>query len=130
MFRTCLFEKRWDELKNVNRIVLYIIIGLLLLLFAFWGLSFAQCERLTKLYGHMFNESYRQHTMLEDIAYHKVLYYSENTAKVYYVTTGKGSGHILTFSKSEIHDEWAFVNWDTVWSTSGSADGFVWPYIR
>ena len=38
------------------------------------------------------------------------------------------NGNILTYKKE--NGSWYFDRWETVWSRSGSADGFVWPYIR
>lgn len=113
--------------KKINK---YVFLALLLIFLIYWLVSYIQCEQLTKTYGHEFSEAYLNYTMLGDIQYYKVLLYTETTAKVYYVTTDGGSGNILVFQKSELYDGWKFISWETVWSTTGSADGFVWPYLR
>ncbi len=51
---------------------------------------------------------------------------SKDFARVYYVG---GTGDILTFSKVDETWELEHNGWETVWSKTGSADGFIWPYF-
>ncbi len=94
-----------------------------------WGIFVLKCEFLTYKYGNQFEKIYKENTMIGEIEYLKVLEYSDFTAKVYYVSKNYTGGDILSFLKKNGH--WKYNKWErTVWSKTGSADGFVWPYIR
>ncbi len=112
----------------MKKILKVIIISVLILFIAFWGLSILKCEILTYLYGEQFARMYREYTMLDGIDYFKVLNYSEDSARVYYVGLERSNGSILGFYKE--NGNWCNRGWNVIWSTSGSADGFMWPYIR
>ena len=94
-----------------------------------WLLAFIRCEYLTVRYGEQFADAYREHTMIAKPDYLKILRYTENYAEVYYVKKGAG-GNVLSFGRTDAQGEWFFVEWETIWSRSGSASDFVWPYIR
>lgn len=101
------------------------IIGLLIICFVlFWLSSLLICEINT--YKH--SEEFRNIGNIEDQNGNiKVLNYTDNFARVYW--TSEYNGNIFTYKKH--NNKWIFENWEkTVWSSSGSADGFVWPYIR
>ena len=67
--------------------------------------------------------------MIGNIEYLKVLNYTSDTAQVYFVSANRTGGNILSFSK--LNGKWKYDKWErTVWSKIGSADGFIWPYIR
>jgi hypothetical protein len=66
--------------------------------------------------------------MIDDIEYFKVMEYSKTSAHVYYVTKNRTSADLFTFSKKD--GQWVIEKWTTIWSRSGSADGFIWPYYR
>ena len=102
-----------------------ITVGIVLLL---WIGSLVKCEVLTNRYGTEFQELYKDNTMLDEIDYLKVLGYTDDTARIYYVAKDRSSGNILVFGNE--NGKWSCKNWETVWSKSGSADGFIWPYIR
>ena len=109
--------------------IIKILVATLIFVLVVWGSSLIKCELLTFLYGDQFNNIYRENTMLGDIEYLKVLKYSYKTAQVYYVSRNHLSGDILVFSKE--NGEWEYDHWKkTVWAKYGSADGYVWPYIR
>lgn len=94
-----------------------------------WLAAFLKCEILTHQYGGEFAETYRENTMLCEPEYWKVLEYNEDFARVYYVGEGRCYGNILRFKK--VNGTWKYDLWEaTVWSKTGSADGYVWPYIR
>lgn len=105
-----------------------ILIGLIMFCFI-WGISVLKCEILTWKYGGQFKTVYQENNMMGDIDYLKVLNYSETNARIYYVSKNRAGGDILSFSKH--NDVWKYDKWErTVWSKTGSADGFIWPYIR
>ena len=114
-----------EKMKRIAIMVLMIAVMLVLL---WWIGSLVKCEVLTNRYGIEFQELYKDNTMLNEIDYLKVLGYTSDTARIYYVAKDRSSGNILVFNKE--NDKWSCTSWKTVWSKSGSADGFVWPYIR
>lgn len=105
---------------------LIIVLSPLLIFLLIWGVSLAKCEILTMMHRNEFNEAYKSNTMLGETEYCKVIDYSEDRARVYYVSSNCSGGDVLTFTKE--NGEWKYENWDTIWSTTGSADDFIWPY--
>lgn len=100
----------------------------------FWLASLAMCEYNTYKYADMF-KSVKIHDIggegyLNDGKL-KVLKYTADSAEIYYVFTGdlNSSGNIYHFKSDEMN-QWIFDGYETVWSKTGSADGFIWPYIR
>lgn len=92
-----------------------------------WGVSLARCEILTFIHGAEFTDLYETNTMLGEQEYLKILEYSDEYAKIYYVGTDNSMGNILSFVKNGEH--WDYYRWERcVWSTSGNADGIIWPY--
>lgn len=113
-------------MKKVLKIALLLIVLVPLL---FWAASIVKCEILTFQYGEQFEEIYKENTMMGEIDYLKILNYSDSSARVYYVSKNRSGGDILIFAKK--NGQWFYDRWETtVWSKMGSADGFVWPYIR
>lgn len=100
---------------------------LLLVPIAIWLFSIAKCEYLTAKHGHEFEIQISQYTMVSSYDYLKVLEYDDNHAKVYYVERFAG-GDVLYFERDA--SAWHFSKWETVWSSTGSASEFIWPYIR
>lgn len=107
-------------MKYLKRIICLLIICFV----SFWLCSLLICEINT--YKH--SEEFRNIGNIEDQNGNiKVLSYTDNFARVYW--TSDYNGNIFTYKK--YNNKWNFENWErTVWSSSGSADGFVWPYIR
>ncbi len=100
----------------------------------FWLGSIAVCEFNAFKYGDIF-----RNVEVHDIGGRrcltdekiKVLEYSDEYAKVYSVfeTESNKGGSIYYFRRS--NNNWEFDRWgETIWSKMGSADGFIWPYIR
>lgn len=113
--------------NTLKKKILITVIAAAAVMIAVWIGSLIKCEILTDKYYNEFSGAYRQNTMLADeIEYFKVLSCSENSAEVYYVAEGKSSADLLTFAKQD--DEWVQTDWETVWSSSGSASGAVFPY--
>ena len=114
----------------MKKALIIILVCILLLSILFWGGSILKCEILSRKYVHQFIDAYKENTILSECETIKVLEYTETTACVYYITQMRSSGNILYFERSNANSEWEFVNWNVIWSKHGSADGFVWPYIR
>ena len=111
-----------DTRKKVKMIIL-----IPLFIFAvIWIASLAKCVGLTCVYKGQFKDNYYEHTMIGDIDYLRVLDYSDNESRVYYVSKGRAAGSTVTFLKTD--GEWEVSKWDTVWSSTGSASEVIWPY--
>lgn len=111
------------EKKSLS--VICILIGLCVI---FWILSIIHCEVLTLQRSAEFENLWQENTMLSEPDSIKVLEYSDTYAKIYHRSIEGGA--TLEFSRTDSQSEWEFLYWDTIWSRSGSADGFIWPYIR
>lgn len=118
-------EREWTEgyftYAKKTKVILICCIPILI-----WFLSFAKCEIDTILHGKEFEGEYNQTNMIGGNPKPKVLTYSDDEAKVYYVD--ELGGIILWFEN--IDGEWIMEEWDAVWAKGGSADGFMWPYGR
>ena len=112
-------------IKN-KRIFLIMVICILLIVLLF---PYIKVEILTIQHKSEFNNLYESNGMLKEIEYFKVMNYSKKSAEVYYVSKGKKAGLLYEFIKDE-KDVWQLEQWDVVWSASGSADNFIWPYYR
>ena len=102
-----------------------IIISFIVFFIIFRVIVFTKIDLLTLMHSNEFKDKYHQTLMINGHPKPKVMEYSSSSAKVYYVN--KDGGDVLWFEKND--DEWVIVNWDTVWSSSGSADGFIWPFV-
>ena len=93
-----------------------------------WGAELLHCEYLTAQYADdALRGACQQHYGYGTLEKYKLLDYSKwGFAKIYAADGQSGYVFILT-SDSE---NWQVVNWYTVWSKQGSADGLVWPYFR
>lgn len=107
----------------VKLFIIAIVITILL-----WLIAIVQCEMLTLHHGSEFDNRWQEYTMLDEPQQLKVLEYNENTAKIYLFNSD--GGDVLFFSRYSQTSDWSFESWETIWSKTGSADGFVWPYIR
>lgn len=83
-------------------------------------------ELLSLRYGELFECT--EFEMVDDISYCKVMRYEKEQAQVLYVCKDKLS--ILVEYEKDNDDEWKAINWKCVWSSSGTADGFIWPFYR
>jgi len=107
-------------------IIIFIIVACSILI---WIASLVKCEVLTFQHWKEFETLYKETNMLGEQEYLKVLDYSDISARVYYVGINRAGGNILRFVKQ--NGQWVYAEWEeTVWSKTGSADGFMWPYIR
>lgn len=92
-----------------------------------WLVSLIRCEVLTRLHGNEFLNIHKETNMLDEIEFLRVLDYTKSRAQIYYAGADKSSGDIVGFVRCG--DIWEFNEWETVWSSQGSADGIIWPYL-
>lgn len=113
--------------RKIRKTALKSVVTVIAALIAVWTVSLIKCEIITKQHYDEFSQAYRQNTMINqaEIDFFKVLDCSENSAEVYYVSRDS-FGCVLNFEKSG--DEWLQSSWSTVWSSTGSASGAVFPY--
>ena len=72
-------------LKNKTALIVGIVIFVVALLFFSIAFPYIKAEYLTIKYGKQFNELYSLNGWIDEIEFFKVIDYSENEAKVYYV---------------------------------------------
>lgn len=107
--------------KGIKLIILMSIAAFIL----YWLFSIGICEYNTYVHGNEFDSF---PALVDPESKVKVLEYGNDTARIYTESGKYGNGNIITYKKE--NGNWYFDRWETVWSGSGSADGFVWPYIR
>ncbi len=110
--------------KNLLRLTLWATVGCILITL----FPYAKAELLTRRHGQEFEGLYKLTGMISEIEYFKVISYTETQARVFYVSQDHAAGNLLTFSSR--NNEWVLEEWETVWSTSGSAGRFMWPFYR
>lgn len=113
-------------MKQMRRLMLFVAAVVL----AGWLFSLGFCEFNTWKYGAEFKElPGEMNSMIDGVSTYKIISYSDNASRVYYVDRTKHSGNILRFIKKD--GEWYLDKWEkTVWSKTGSTDSFIWPYFR
>lgn len=104
-------------------------------------------NRLTKKYGSEFCELYSENGFYSDIEYLKVFQYRDEKADIYYLDNTRlkkelsnlSQEYAVVFYVEENHssasffifyDEngsWKLLSWSPVWSSLGTADGFMFP---
>lgn len=107
-----------------SRRYLWLLGGLILLAFLFY--PYLQAEILTWQHGPAFKDGYQQTGLIAEVEYFKVIKHSTTTAEVFYVSKDHAGGNLLIFSYEE--NQWQLKRWSAVWSKTGSADGFMWPF--
>ncbi len=109
-----------------------VILVVLVLLLAIWGIAVAHCSILTARYGDEFLdfESMEYDFMHSWTNYsnHRVLSYSKTVAVVYYF--GSDGGEKVEFRK--IDDQWYYQRTLMMWSNNGGTadDYFIWTYFK
>ncbi len=109
-------------MKMIKRFFLVAIVVYI----ALWSFALIQCEINTnRLKGELpvLEDIYGEHNYNKV----KVLYYNNCYACVYATTDHYGNMYHL---KKEHSQNWEQYAWECIWSRNGSADGFIWPYIR
>ena len=120
---------------KVSKIIKWVILTPIILFFVIWIGSLAKNRILTELHRDEIEKLYiANRERLPDYDWFRVLLYSENEIKIYFVeevNSKRGSGKlggIVTFSYGSDgawHHNWCD---NYLWSTSGSADNYIWPY--
>lgn len=105
--------------------ILAIIVAVVVIVdIIFISFSYLKAEYLTARYGSQFESLYEQTHMLDHADYCKVLECDESRARCCYVERGV-STNVLEF---DFHNgSWEMTRWETIWSSSGSADSLMWP---
>lgn len=128
--------------------VLIVSILLLLIVALFIFRPYYSVNSLTKKYADEFSELYRDNGFYEDIEYFKVFKYrneevniqclnnkklknrlnnlNDDYAVVLYIEENHSSASLFIFY--DVDGQWKLLDWYLVWSYSGTADGFMWPY--
>ena len=107
----------------VKKIILCILVSFL----GYWLGSVIDCEIKTNKLKTEFEQIIYDEMELDKNGRFKVLYFDNNYARVYYANDN--IGNLYGFIKNG--DKWNMYGlMHTVWSRSGNADGFLWPYGR
>lgn len=132
--------------KNKKLLVIFGIIITLLIVCLF--IPYFVAEDLTKKYGAEFSNLYSENGFYSNIEYLRVLQYRDKKVNFYYLDNDRLKKELTSLSNDyavvlyieENHSsaslfifydeggQWKLSNWNLIWSTSGSADGFMWPY--
>lgn len=116
--------------KEIKKAFKIIIITILAFFLVIWAGNIIEIEITTFIHKNEFPPIAYDNSMIGEIKYFKIIKYSKEEAKLYYVCKDRTSGNIVSYKKDD-SGKWIYSSWDeTVWSTSGSADGFMWPYGR
>lgn len=110
-------------MNNKNKklkIIIFIVVIFTILL-----TPYIYVELQTAIFGESTQDLYKQTSMIDDSNYQKVFFYSNSKAKVLYAD--KNNINMCTFHKNNI-EEWSLTEWETIRSTQGSADSFIYPY--
>lgn len=110
----------------MKRILIILIVTLILLTLLFWVGSIVYCEMLTARYGDEFIKAAEDISQIIKVDRWKILKYTKNYAKVYYICDYGGS--VISYVRQ--NDDWIYLDWEADWSVDGSADDLIWPYIR
>ena len=92
-----------------------------------WSYSYIKCEINTSKYSKIFKEILDNENMYDTTGKIKVIEYSEQSAKIY--LTSKKYKYGVELCYKNINGEMKRVSDKVIWS-QGSADDFIWPYIR
>lgn len=111
-------------MKPFQKRMITILIVFVLLLVIFF--PYLKAEVLTFQHGSEFEGLEQQTKMLAEAHYYKVLSYTEDTATAFYVSD---TGDLITFRRDS-QGNWQYTDWVTIWSNTGSADEFYWPYYH
>ncbi|MBQ9536059.1 MAG: hypothetical protein IJU78_09480 [Clostridia bacterium] len=89
---------------------------------------YAKAGFYTLFYGDEFAKEYTQTGMIDGIEYYRVIEYSNSEAKVIYIIEDHKAADMIFFVKN--NGKWKLQEWTCLWSKTGSADSFFWPYYR
>lgn len=131
--------------KKALFLVLAIVIPLFLI---YLFVPYIRVDNLTKKYGSGFEELYNENGFYSGIEYLKVFQYQDEKVNIYgldddrlkkelsnlgndyavvlYIEENHSSASLFTFYDE--NGKWKLLEWNTIWSYGGTADGFMWPY--
>ncbi len=104
------------------------IVFLIVILFSIIAFPYIKAEYLTNKYGDQFEKLYSLNGWIDEIEFFRVIDYSDNEAKVYYVEKDRLTTDYFYFQRENKADEWELKTWHTVYAKHGSADDIAWPY--
>ena len=119
-----------------------------ILFFTFLFIPYFKISDLTEKYGTEFEELYSENGFYNAIEYLKIIQYRNEKVDIYYLDNDKlkkelsdlNNNYAVVLYVEENHSsaslfifydengQWKLVNWNSIWSISGTADGFMWPY--
>ena len=108
-----------------------IAVVLIMLILEPWIASLTYCEILTAKFSNRDLVTVcESNDMIGSIDTLKVLEKNPRYLKVY--VRNKQGGHVMLLenNKNASYEQWKVKDWWTIWAKHGSADGFIWPYIR
>lgn len=111
-------------LKKLGMMVLIILIVFIII-------SYLYVEILTYKYGMQFAHLYDASSWIENCSSHKVFKYADDEADVYYEAFNPNEKKVsatFMYHFKRVNDTWMLDSWECIWSRTGSADGFIWPY--
>jgi hypothetical protein len=117
-------EVKTTSMKKFRVVIIGVVICILIILVV----PYLRVEVLTWKHGTEFETLYKSSNILDDIDYFKVMNYSDTSARVYYVAKNRARADLFTFVQKD--GQWVLDKWKTIWSKTGSADDFIWPYYR
>ena len=106
--------------------IIKILIACFVVIFLFWLLSVIKINIQTLIYGSEFFVPEEEIFWIGENGNLKVIEYTQHYAKIYYISDH--GGFIINFSN--IENLWNYDGWSVVWSTTGNANGFIWPYFQ
>ena len=118
-------------MKRKRRLIIHAVIFIVAMIFVIWVSEVIRCEVLTAQYGNELFDVCDAHPMMGPMEYIKVLDYKRNAyAKVYAVSEAHSNGSEFILIYDHDSEKWIIQVWLGIWSAEGSADGYIWPYIR
>ena len=116
--------KTFSSTIKKKSIIIIVVSFLIFMLF----FPYIKAEYYTTKYGSQFKDLYSLTGMIDGVEFCKVVEYSNDSAKVYYVEKDIHATHYLYFSRDIKSNEWILISWETIWSKYGSADDLPWPF--
>lgn len=106
----------------------WLVAGALFLILFLCVVPYLRVELNTYLHKNEFQNEFLQTHMIDEIEYLKVFHYKPDMAQVLYVVNGHKATIMTYFLKSE--GSWKLDTWKVLWSATGSAESFFWPYYK
>lgn len=103
----------------------------LILFIVFICASYLNVEVLTYKYGMQFKDLYNASGWIESCSLYKVFKYADDEAEVYYEAFNPNKKKVsatFMYHFKRVDDKWILDSWKCIWSQTGNADEFIWPY--